>query len=136
MVTALSRRRSTEGFTLIEIMIVMTLVIVLSSVGLSLYTNSVTRAKEAVLREDLFRMRDALDQYYADHSRYPATLDTLVTDGYLRAIPEDPFTELADTWQVEMSEIDLQDLAAQPGVFDIWSGSDQVAMDGTPYAEW
>jgi general secretion pathway protein G len=125
-----------RGFSLIELMIVMTLIIILAGMGLSLYTNSVTRAKEAVLKEDLFRMRDALDQYYADRNRYPAALDALVTDGYLRAIPVDPFTESADTWQTIMSPPNLQDLAAQPGVYDVRSGSDLVALDGTPYAGW
>ena len=131
-----TRARRTAGFSLIELMIVMTLIILLAGMGLALYTNSVTRAKEAVLKEDLFRMRDAIDQYYADRNRYPATLDALVADRYLRAVPEDPFTESADTWQTIMAPPDLLDLAAQPGVYDVRSGSDQIALDGTPYAEW
>jgi general secretion pathway protein G len=117
-------------------MVVMALIVVLASLGLTLYTNSVNRTKEAVLRENLFRMRDAIDQYYADRNRYPATLDALVTDGYMRAVPEDPMTESADTWVVTMSAPNLQDLAQAPGVFNVRSGSDQAAMDGTPFAEF
>src|SRR5690348_5725032 len=86
---AVSRR---DGFTLIELMVVMALIVVLASIGLTLYANSVTRAKESVLKEHLFRMRDAIDQYYADKGKYPATLQDLVSDKYLRTIPADPFT--------------------------------------------
>jgi general secretion pathway protein G len=131
-----TRGAQSEGFSLIELMVVMALIVVLASLGLTLYTNSVNRTKEAVLRENLFRMRDAIDQYYADRNRYPATLDALVTDGYMRAVPEDPMTESADTWVVTMSAPNLQDLAQAPGVFNVRSGSDQAAMDGTPFAEF
>jgi general secretion pathway protein G len=125
-----------RGFTLIELMIVMALIVVLAGVGLTMYTNSQTRAREAVLSEDLFRMRDAIDQYYADKNRYPASLDALVTDKYLRAIPVDPFTQSADTWQTTLSEGDPTNPSAEPGIFDVKSGSDRVALDGRPYAEW
>ncbi len=130
------RRRSTEGFTLIEMMIVMSLIVILASVGLTMYTNSQTSAREAVLREDLFRMRDAIDQYYADKNRYPASLDALVTDKYLRAIPADPFTNSAETWQTTLSEGDPANPAAEPGIFDVKSGSDRTGSDGRPYADW
>jgi general secretion pathway protein G len=130
------RRPRPEGFTLIELLVVMTPIVILAGLGLAVYTNSVTRAKEAVLRENLFRMRDAIDQYYADLDRYPATLDALVTDGYLRAIPEDPVTQSADTWVITMSAPDLGDLSRQPGVFNVRSGSEQAALDGTPHAEF
>src|SRR6476661_7707623 len=94
-----ARVASDAGFTLMEIMIVMALIVTLAGVGLSLYGNSVTRAKEATLKEDLFRMRDAIDQYYADKNKYPSNLETLVSDGYMRRVPEDPITHSADTWQ-------------------------------------
>jgi general secretion pathway protein G len=132
----LVRRRGADGFTLIEMMIVMTLIVVLASIGLSMYTNSQTRAREAVLSEDLFRMRDAIDQYYADKNRYPASLDALVTDKYLRAIPVDPFTNSAETWQTTLSEGDPANPSAEPGIFDVKSGSDRVGINGQPYAEW
>ena len=85
--------RSARGFTLIELMVVMSLIVILASIGLALYGNSVIRAKESVLKEDLFRMRDAIDQYYADKGEYPASLDSLVSEKYLRTIPVDPVHE-------------------------------------------
>ena len=124
------------GFTLIELMIVMTLLVVLASIGLAIHTNSQTRAREAVLKEDLFRMRDALDQYYADKNMYPASLDALVSEKYLRAIPVDPFTNSADTWQTTMSELEPGNPSAQPGVYDVKSGSDRTALDGSQYSSW
>ena len=130
------RRRSTEGFTLIELMIVMSLIVILASVGLTMYTNSQTSAREAVLKEDLFRMRDAIDQYYADKNRYPASLDALVTDKYIRAIPVDPFTNSSETWQTTLSEGDPANPSAEPGIFDVKSGSDRMGSDGRPYADW
>lgn len=129
-------RSSEGGFTLMELMIVMTLIVILAGIGLTVYTNSVTRAKEAVLLEDLFRMRDAIDQYFADKNRYPATLDALVTDRYMRAIPVDPFTNSADTWQTTTSEPDPANPSAEPGVFNVKSGSALTALDGTLYADW
>ena len=117
-------------------MIVMSLIVVLAGIGLATHANSQTRAREAVLKENLFRMRDALDQHYADRNEYPATLGTLVTGTYLRAIPVDPFTNSADTWQTTMSEMNAANPSAQPGIFDVKSGSDRTAMDGTQYADW
>jgi len=129
-------KRRDEGFTLIELMIVMVLMVTLASIGLTVYGNSVTRAKEATLKEDLFRMRDAIDQYYADRNKYPASLDSLVEEKYMRAVPVDPFTNSAETWQTTMSEPEPGNPTAEPGVYDVKSGSDAVALDGTRYAEW
>jgi general secretion pathway protein G len=129
-------RRARAGFTLIEVMVVMALIVVLASIGLTLYANSVTRAKESVLKEDLFRMRDAIDQYYADKGKYPSTLQDLVSEKYLRSIPADPFTNSADTWREIPSEPDPNNPTAQPGVYDVKSGSDQTALDGTKYSDW
>jgi general secretion pathway protein G len=117
-------------------MIVMSLIVILASIGLAVYTNSVTRAKESVLKEDLFRMRDAIDQYYSDKGKYPSSLQDLVSDKYLRAIPVDPFTNSADTWRQIPSEPDPTNLTAQPGVYDVRSGSDLKALDGTNYSDW
>lgn len=125
-----------EGFTLIELMVVMVLIITLASIGLTVYGNSVTRAREATLKEDLFRMRDALDQYYADKNKYPASLETLVEDKYMRAVPVDPFTNSAETWQTTMSQPEPGNPSAEPGVYDVKSGSDAVALDGSRYADW
>ena len=125
-----------RGFTLIELLVVLTLVVVLAGIGMSTYSTSITRAKEAVLRENLFRMRDSIDQYYADKGSYPPDLASLVTEKYLRQIPRDPFTESADTWQIVMSEPDPAAPTAAPGVYDVKSGAQGVALDGTPYSEW
>jgi general secretion pathway protein G len=128
--------RGQAGFTLIEILIVMTIMVILAGVSLALYTNSTTRAKESVLKKDLFQMREALSEYYADKNNYPPTLQSLVEEKYLREIPEDPFTRSSSTWQEVLSEPDLSNPADQPGVFDVKSGSDAVAIDGTRYSEW
>jgi general secretion pathway protein G len=130
------RHRQLEGFTLIELLIVMSLIVILAGIGLAVHANSQTRAKEAVLKEDLFRMRDAIDQYYADKNAYPPALDSLVSEKYLRALPQDPFTNSNTTWQVTMSEIDPANPSAQAGVFDVKSGSEGRALDGTMYADW
>ena len=116
-------------------MVVMSLIVLLASVGLATYTNAVTRSKEAVLKEDLFRMRDAIDQYYADKNKYPAQLDDLVSEKYLRALPVDPFTQQSD-WQTEMSEADPANLAAETGVYNVKSASAATALDGTKYEDW
>ena len=125
-----------RGFTLIELLIVITLIVIIAGIGMSTYSTSVARAKEAVLRENLFRMRDSIDQYYADKAAYPPDLSALVTEGYLRAIPRDPFTESADTWQTVMSEPDPANPNAAPGVYDVKSGAPGVSLDGTPYADF
>jgi general secretion pathway protein G len=129
-------RSRTRGFTLIELMIVMAIIVILAGIGTALYTNSLTRSKEAVLKEDLFRMRDAIDQYYADKNKYPASIEALVAEKYLRAIPVDPFTNSTTTWQTVMAEPDPANPTGDVGVFDIKSGAEQTAMDGTRYADW
>lgn len=130
------RRLGERGFTLIELMIVMSLIVILAGIGLAVHANSQTRAREAVLKENLFRMRDAIDQYYADKNAYPATLEALVTEKYLRAIPVDPLTVSAATWQTVLSELDAANPSAQPGIYDVKSGSERQAIDGTQYSDW
>jgi general secretion pathway protein G len=130
------RARREGGFTLIELLIVVTLIVVLAGIGLSTYSTSVARAKEAVLRENLRMMRDSIDQHYADKAAYPPDLTALVSTGYLRQIPKDPFTDSADTWQIVMSEPDPGNPNAVPGVYDVKSGAEGVSLDGTPYADF
>ena len=125
-----------SGFTMIELVVVMMLIVILATMGMTQYKTSQTYAKEAVLKEDLFRLRDAIDQYYADKGQYPSTLDTLVSDGYLRKLPEDPFTKSTSSWQTVPAEPDPANPTAEPGVYDVKSGSDATALDGTKYAEW
>jgi len=138
MVRPFTLQRSIDrGFTLIEILIVLTLVVVLASMGMVQYRNSVTRAEEAVLKENLFRMNDAIDQYYADKNKYPADLAALASEGYLREIPEDPMTKSKDTWVTVQSEPDANNPASQAGIYQVKSGSERTALDGvTRYADW
>ena len=128
--------RPRGGFTLIELMVVMALITILAGMTVVLYRNSIVNSKEAVLHTDLFRMRDAIDQYYADKAKYPADLQTLVSDGYLRELPLDPFTNSRDTWQLIPAEPDPANPTADIGVYDVKSGSDGTALDGTKYNEW
>ena len=125
-----------RGFTLIELLVVMTIIVLLASVGMTLYGTSVTRAKEAALQEDLFQMRKAIDEYYADKQKYPAALDSLVTEKYLREIKPDPFTASVDTWQTIMSEPDAANPSAEPGIWNVKSGAPGTGSDGRPYSEW
>jgi general secretion pathway protein G len=125
-----------RGFTLIELLVVCLILVVLAGIGLAQYRSSVIRAREAVLKEDLFRMRDAIDQYYADKMMYPGTLDALVSEGYLRKLPDDPFTMSSSTWQTVPSEPDPNNPTASPGVYDVKSGSEATALDDTKYADW
>jgi general secretion pathway protein G len=124
------------GFTLIELMVVAAILIALAGVGLVNYRNSKTRASEAVLATDLFNMRDAIDQYYAEKGQYPGALEELVSGGFLRKIPDDPFTMSASTWRTIPSEPDPNNPSAPPGIYNVLSGSDGTALDGTKYAEW
>ena len=130
-----SFRRRRDGWTLIELTIVISLISILAAIALVGYRNALTRAREAVLQEDLFRMREAIDQHYADRGAYPASLDELVAAGYLRAVPEDPFTSASDSWQTEAAEFDPANPFTQ-GIYDVHSGSEGTALDGTPYNEW
>jgi len=125
-----------SGFTLIELLVVASILIILASLGMAQYKNSVTRAREATLKEDLFRMRDAIDQYYADKGMYPAALEDLVSGGYMRKVPDDPFTMSSSSWQTVPSEPDANNPTAAPGVYDVKSGSDGTALDGSKYADW
>jgi general secretion pathway protein G len=129
-----ARSLSTRGFTLLELMIVLAVIGVLISIAVPNLQTSITRAREAVLREDLFQMRDALDQFYADNGKYPPRLEDLVGESeksksYLRSIPKDPFTGAPD-WITVAFE------SEEGGVFDIHSASPLIATDGTAYNTW
>jgi len=131
---ARSKQRSSRGFTLLELMIVMAVMGILITIAAPNLRSSITRAKEAVLRENLFQMREALDQYYADNGKYPSQLADLSSQterskGYLRAIPKDPFTGAADWITVNL---DTED----GGIFDVHSNSPLVSLDGTAYNVW
>jgi general secretion pathway protein G len=114
-----NRAADASGFTLIELLVVMMIIVILAATGLALYQNSIKKANEAALRQDLFLMREALDQYYADKNKYPPSLEALVDEKYIRGVPKDPFTRSAETWQIEMSEPEPGNPTAEPGVFNV-----------------
>ena len=129
--------KSASGFTLIELLIVLALISDARGAWAWCSTRmAFTTPQESVLRTDLFRMRDAIDQYYADKNKYPASLDTLVSDGYMRKVPEDPITHSADTWQTVPAEPDPANPTAEPGIYDVKSGAQGTALDGSTYADW
>jgi general secretion pathway protein G len=125
-----------RGFTMIELLIVVSLIVILTTMGMTQYRHSVIYAREGVLKEDLFRLRDAIDQYYADKGTYPSTLDALISEGYVRRLPDDPFTRSNSSWQTVPAEPDPNNPTAEAGVYDVKSGSEETALDGTKYAEW
>ena len=120
-----------RGFTLIELIIVMAIIATLLTIAVPRYYASLDRSKEAVLKENLYQMRDSIGKYYADKGKYPATLDALASDKYLRKVPVDPITESAETWVV----VPPQD-PEKGGVFDVKSGAQGKALDGTEFSTW
>ncbi len=128
-----------RGFTLIEIIIVFTLIGILVGLGLPQYTTSVKRAREVILKEDLFQMRKLINQYYTDKGKYPVSLQTLVDEQYLRSIPIDPITKSSQTWvevQQTLTDDELMSFDLEIGIVDILSGSNEKALDGTLYNTW
>ena len=131
------QRAGNSGFTLIELIIVISIILILLSVALPMYRNSIVRSKEAVLRDDLFTLRSLIDEYTLDKQQAPQSLQDLAANGYLRQLPVDPFTGSSDTW-VEVREDDTYMMADQTtaGLIDVHSGSDQTSLSGEPYSSW
>lgn len=132
----LRKKRRDGGFTLIELLVVVAIIGILSGIAVGQYARSINKAKEAVLKENLFRMRNSINQYFADKGRYPYDLQALVDDKYLRAMPVDPITQSTDTWQTIFAEMDDGDISTEPGIEDVQSGAPGYAEDGTRYSEW
>jgi general secretion pathway protein G len=141
---------SESGFTLLELLVVMTIIGILAAVAIPALRDSPQRAREAALKEDLFTMRSTIDQFHGDKGYYPPDLATLVSAGYLRQIPVDPMTKSRDTWVVDYEELEVGDESAgagaegtqtseeplAPGVIDVHSSSSEKGLDGTVYKDW
>ncbi len=140
MTPAIEKRRrfkqAIRGFTLIELMVVMAIISVLLAIALPIYQKSIIRAKESVLRNNLFTLRTMIDEYTIDKQKAPDTLQDLVTEGYLRQVPQDPMTGTDQTWKVIMEDTPIGGSNSTPGIFDVKSGSDKTALDGTLYSDW
>ena len=128
--------RLLRGMTLVELMIVLTIIITVISVAVPLYQKAIVRSKEAVLKQNLFTLRTLIDEYTFDKEKAPQALEDLVAEGYLRELPLDPFTKKRDTWKVEMEDAMRSVDQKEPGIIDVHSGSDAMALDGTKYGDW
>ena len=135
-IPAVARVRRNSGFTIIELVIVMTIIGLLTAIAIPSYVNSVRKAREAVLREDLHTMRSAIDSYTVDKEQAPQSLDDLVQAGYLKTLPIDPMTTKSDTWNTTQSDDMTNITETQGGIGDVHSGSQGLASDGTTYNNW
>jgi general secretion pathway protein G len=129
-------RRRPDGFTLIELVIVMAIIAILASLAIPIFTSSIRSAKEAVLKEDLHVMRNAIDSYTMDKGKAPQSLDDLVQAGYLKSIPVDPMTHSSDTWVTSTSDTYESVDESEPGIDDVHSGSQEAGADGQLYSTW
>ena len=134
MAGGLKTRRS-AGFTLLEMMIVISIMVILMSIALPIYSRSVLQARESVLRQDLFEMRSLISQYTLDKQKAPQSLDDLVQGGYIKVIPKDPITNEAN-WEVVQEDVLLAVDQQDPGISDVHSASSQMGTDGTAYSTW
>jgi general secretion pathway protein G len=125
-----------RGYTLIELIIVMAIISVLVAVAVPMYQKSLQRTKETLLKQNLFTLRTVIDEYTFDKKKAPQTLQDLVNEGYLRAVPLDPITRSDQTWKIIMEDALSMVDQTQPGIFDVRSGSDQKSLEGTLYSEW
>jgi len=127
--------KNSFGFTLIELMVVMAITAILLAMAIPMYQKSVVRAKESVLRQNLFTLRTVIDEFTYDKAKAPQSLTDLVNEGYLRQVPVDPMTAQAD-WSVVMEDAVSSVNQTEPGIFDVRSKSDRKSLEGTPYNEW
>jgi general secretion pathway protein G len=130
--------RDEKGFTLIELIIVIAIIGIIAGIAVAQLQTAPQKAREAVLKEDLYAIRDVIDQYFADKGKYPESLDTLVEEGYLRKIPIDPITNSSQSWETVNAEAEenQDDPQAVGGIIDVKSGADGTALDGSRYADW
>jgi general secretion pathway protein G len=133
---AARNKNRNRGFTLIEMLIVISLVMILVAIAVPNYQRSIMRAKESVLKQDLFQLRSLISQYTLDKQKAPQALDDLITAGYLKQIPIDPMTNARDTWTVDQEDTLLSVDQQEPGISDVHSGSNAISSDGTAYSTW
>src|SRR5207247_6427982 len=133
---ATRNKNQSRGFTLIEMLIVISLVMILVAIAVPNYQRSIMRAKESVLKQDLFQLRSLISQYTLDKQKAPQALDDLITAGYLKQIPIDPMTNARDTWTVDQEDTLLSVDQQEPGISDVHSGSNAISSDGTAYSTW
>ena len=129
-------RKRLRGFTFVELMVVLTIMVILITMAIPIYNRSITRAKESVLKNNLFTLRNVIDQYSYDKAKAPQNLQDLVTEGYLQKLPVDPMTGNNQGWRTVMEDASQSVSQSEPGIFDVHSGSDKMSLDGTAYAEW
>lgn len=125
-----------RGYSFVEIIIVMTIISILVSIAVPLYQKSIIRTKESILRNNLFTIRQVLDEYTYDKQKAPQTLQDLVSEGYLRQVPVDPITGSNTTWREVMEDSVTSVSQTEPGLYDVKSGSDKISLEGTAYSEW
>jgi len=130
-------RSKTRGFTLIELMVVLTLLLILATMSVPIFQLAIVHAREAVLKDDLYTLRKLIDEFTLDKQHPPSSLDDLAEAGYLRGgIPVDPFTGSNQTWRTDVEDVPLNPSQGASGIVDVHSGSDGIALDGTPYSSW
>jgi general secretion pathway protein G len=130
------KRARRRGFTFVELMVVVTIIVILISMAIPIYNRSIVRAKESVLKNNLFTLRTVIDNYTYDKQKAPASLQDLVTEGYLQKIPMDPMVGNNQGWRTIMEDAAQSVNQSEPGIFDVKSSSDKIGLDGTPYSEW
>jgi general secretion pathway protein G len=128
--------RTRRGFSFVELMVVITIVVILVTMAIPIYSNTIKRSNESVLKQNLFTLRTVIDNYTYDKQKAPSTLQDLVREGYLRDVPMDPITKSNQTWRTIIEDATQSVNQTEPGIYDVRSGSDKTSLDGTPYSEW
>lgn len=131
-----TKQRGRLGFTFVELMVVITIIVILITMAIPIYQKSIMRAKESVLHNNLQTLRSVIDNYTYDKEKAPQSLQDLVSEGYLRTIPVDPMTGSNQTWRTIMEDASQSVNQSEPGIFDVKSGSDKIGTDGTAYSDW